>query len=77
MASVPALDASSKLAVVSHSVAALACTLERTHSQQLNSRLASDCSRWLSHLFRYARQMNYIGIALVDFFAQLLICFNL
>lgn len=52
VASVPALDASSKLAVVSHSVAALACTLDRSHSQQLNNRLASDCSQWLSHLFR-------------------------
>lgn len=54
LASVPALDAVSKLSAVSHSVASLACTLDRAHSQQLNARLASDCSRWLSHLFRIA-----------------------
>lgn len=52
LASVPALDAASKLAAVSNGVAALACTLDRAHSQQLNARLASDCSRWIGNLFR-------------------------
>jgi hypothetical protein len=41
-----------KASVVSHSIAAYAGSLERTHLQKLSARINSDTTRWLSHLFR-------------------------
>jgi hypothetical protein len=52
IASLPQLDVTARLAIVAHSVAALSSGLERSHLQRLNSRITSDTTRWLSHLFR-------------------------
>lgn len=50
--SLPQLDNTARLAVVTHSVAAFSSGLERSHLQRLNTRITSDTTRWLSHLFR-------------------------
>ncbi|XP_063240985.1 pyridoxal-dependent decarboxylase domain-containing protein 1 isoform X2 [Bacillus rossius redtenbacheri] len=52
-AALPRLDPAARLAVVSHSVAALAAGLGRAHLRRLGSRVASDAARWLGHLFRF------------------------
>jgi hypothetical protein len=52
IAPLPQLDAAARLAVVTHSVAAFCGGLERSHLQRLSTRIASDTTRWLSHLFR-------------------------
>ncbi|PNF17324.1 hypothetical protein B7P43_G04987 [Cryptotermes secundus] len=51
--SLPQLDTTARLAVVTHSVAAFSSGLERSHLQRLNTRITSDTTRWLSHLFRF------------------------
>ncbi|PSN50728.1 Pyridoxal-dependent decarboxylase domain-containing protein 1 [Blattella germanica] len=53
VAPLPQLDPAARLAVVTHSVAAFASGLERSHLQHLCSRITSDTTRWLSHLFRF------------------------
>ncbi|XP_067005760.2 pyridoxal-dependent decarboxylase domain-containing protein 1 isoform X2 [Anabrus simplex] len=53
VAALPQLDSISKLAIVTQSVAAYACGLERSHLQRLITRVTSDTTRWLSHLFQY------------------------
>ncbi|GFG32848.1 hypothetical protein Cfor_06346 [Coptotermes formosanus] len=53
IAPLPQLDAAARLAVVTHSVAAFCGGLERSHLQRLSTRIASDTTRWLSHLFRF------------------------
>jgi hypothetical protein len=50
--SLPQLDATARLAIITHSVAAFSSGLERSHLQLLNTRITSDTTRWLSHLFR-------------------------
>jgi hypothetical protein len=50
--SLPQLDATARLAIITHSVAAFSSGLERSHLQRLNTRVTSDTTRWLSHLFR-------------------------
>jgi hypothetical protein len=52
IAPLPQLDAAARLAVVTHSVAAFCSGLERSHLQRLSTRITSDTTRWLSHLFR-------------------------
>ncbi|KDR24299.1 putative pyridoxal-dependent decarboxylase domain-containing protein 2 [Zootermopsis nevadensis] len=53
VAPLPQLDAAARLAVVTHSVAAFSTALERSHLQRLSTRITSDTTRWLSHLFRF------------------------
>ncbi|GLH04158.1 Uncharacterized protein GBIM_09930 [Gryllus bimaculatus] len=57
VASIPQLDAISRLAIVTQSIAAYASGLERSHLQKLITRITSDTTRWLSHLFRITRMM--------------------
>jgi hypothetical protein len=52
IASLPQLDDVARLAVIAHSVAAFSSGLERSHLQRLSTRIMSDTTRWLSHLFR-------------------------
>jgi hypothetical protein len=52
IASMPQLDPVARLAIITHSVAAYSSGLERSHLQRLNTRIMSDTTRWLSHLFR-------------------------
>ena len=52
VAPLPQLDPAARLAVITHSVAAFASGLERSHLQRLCTRVTSDTTRWLSHLFR-------------------------
>lgn len=54
VASLPQLDAAARLAVITHSVAAFSSGLERSHLQRLSTRITSDTTRWLSHLFRWS-----------------------
>ena len=49
----PQLDAPAELAITSQSVASYASSLDRPHLQRLSSRIASDTTRWLSHMFRF------------------------
>ncbi|XP_059472469.1 pyridoxal-dependent decarboxylase domain-containing protein 1 [Neocloeon triangulifer] len=52
-ARLPQLDAPGEVAITSHSVAAYASSLDRPHLQRLATRIASDSTRWLSHMFRF------------------------
>lgn len=52
VAPLPQLDAAARLSIVTHSVAAFSTALERSHLQRLSTRITSDTTRWLSHLFR-------------------------
>nr|CAD7428283.1 unnamed protein product [Timema monikensis] len=52
-ASLPQLDPIARLSIVTQSVAAYAGGLERSHLQRFSSRITSDTTRWLSHLFRF------------------------
>lgn len=49
----PTLNHIAKISVMSHSIAAYAGSLERSHLQKLSARINTDTTRWLSHLFRY------------------------
>ncbi|KAL1130695.1 hypothetical protein AAG570_011936 [Ranatra chinensis] len=48
----PELCVTSKLAVVSHAVAALAGCMERNHVAQLSTRISEDTARWITKLFK-------------------------
>jgi hypothetical protein len=52
IAPLPQLDPTARLAIITHSVAAYSSGLERSHLQRLSTRIMSDSTRWLSHLFR-------------------------
>ena len=51
-APLPQLDPTARLAIITHSVSAYSSGLERSHIQRLSTRIMSDTTRWLSHLFR-------------------------
>ncbi|KAG8238584.1 hypothetical protein J437_LFUL017931, partial [Ladona fulva] len=53
LARLPSLDSIARLAVVCQSLAAYSSGLERNHLQRIATRIASDTTRWLSHLFRF------------------------
>lgn len=47
-------DLTARAAILSHSVAVLFGRLERSHSGRLGAHIASETTRWLAHMFRYA-----------------------
>ncbi|XP_046402457.1 pyridoxal-dependent decarboxylase domain-containing protein 1 isoform X2 [Ischnura elegans] len=53
LARLPSLDSVSRLAVVCQSLSAYSSGLERNHLQRIATRISSDTTRWLSHLFRF------------------------
>ena len=53
VANLPTLTDTAKLTLIAHSVSAYAVALPRSHAQRLAARLATDCTRWLSHIFRF------------------------
>lgn len=45
-------DAVTRAAILSHSISALFSKLERSHSARLGAHIASETTRWMSHMFR-------------------------
>ncbi|XP_037293636.1 pyridoxal-dependent decarboxylase domain-containing protein 1 isoform X2 [Manduca sexta] len=45
-------DAVTRTAILSHSITALFGRLERSHASRLNAHIATETTRWMSHLFR-------------------------
>ncbi|XP_065340823.1 putative pyridoxal-dependent decarboxylase domain-containing protein 2 isoform X1 [Cloeon dipterum] len=52
-ARLPQLDGPGEVAITSQSIAAYASSLDRPHLQNLSIRIATDATRWLSHMFRF------------------------
>lgn len=46
-------DAVTRAAILSHSIIALFARLERSHAARLGAHIASETTRWMSHMFRY------------------------
>ncbi|XP_066592207.1 putative pyridoxal-dependent decarboxylase domain-containing protein 2 isoform X2 [Prorops nasuta] len=49
----PILTETAKLALIANTVSAYAIALPRSHTQKLASRLATDITRWLIHIFHF------------------------
>ncbi|XP_064071846.1 pyridoxal-dependent decarboxylase domain-containing protein 1-like [Vanessa tameamea] len=45
-------DAVTRAAILSHSISALFARLERSHAARLGAHIASETTRWMSHMFR-------------------------
>ncbi|KAH9645715.1 hypothetical protein HF086_003388 [Spodoptera exigua] len=45
-------DAVTRAAILSHSISALFGRLERSHAARLGAHIASETTRWMSHMFR-------------------------
>ncbi|KAG7302546.1 hypothetical protein JYU34_012466 [Plutella xylostella] len=52
-------DAPARAAILSHSIVALFGRLERTHAARLGAHIASETTRWMSHMFRLADYHAY------------------
>ncbi|XP_047107062.1 pyridoxal-dependent decarboxylase domain-containing protein 1 [Schistocerca piceifrons] len=59
IAVLPPLDSISRLAVLTQSIAAYASGLERQHLQRLVTKITSDVTRWLSHIFRFLDSASF------------------
>ncbi|XP_034830377.1 pyridoxal-dependent decarboxylase domain-containing protein 1 [Maniola hyperantus] len=52
-------DAVTRAAILSHSISALFARLERGHASRLGAHIASETTRWMSHMFRLAEYSAY------------------
>ncbi|CAH0701003.1 unnamed protein product [Spodoptera exigua] len=52
-------DAVTRAAILSHSISALFGRLERSHAARLGAHIASETTRWMSHMFRLADYNAY------------------
>lgn len=51
-------DAVTRAAILSHSISALFGRLERSHASRLGAHIASETTRWVSHMFRLVGYIN-------------------
>lgn len=45
-------DAVTRAAILSHSISALFARLERSHAARLGAHIATETTRWMSHMFK-------------------------